>query len=242
MASVQLQLRRESLLRLDPDLGAELDEAKRLLAERAVEVQVLPLERGDWAPPRRAPELGHLGYLIISGVMLRELYVAAHRSLEVLNSGDLVIPWQEDAASFVEARWTVLERARVAVLDRAAAERLGRFPGLVSVVTRRVMYRSRALAVYAAVAGMTGLEDRVLVLLWQLAERWGVRTEEGVRMPLRLTNRMLADLVGARRPSVSVTLSRLSDQGRVKRDPSGGWLLLGDAPSPREPPSVRPGE
>ncbi len=240
MASVQL--RGESLLRLDPDLGAELDQDTRLLAERAIEVGVLTLERGDWAPPRRAPEPGHLGYLIISGVMLRELYVAAHRSLEVLNSGDLVIPWQEDAASFAEARWTVLERARVAVLDREAAERLGRFPGLVSVVARRVVNRSRALAVYAAVAGMTGLEDRILVLLWQLAERWGVRTGEGVRMPLRLNNRMLADLVGARRPSVSVTLSRLGDQGRVKRDPAGGWLLLGDAPSRPEPPSVRPGD
>ncbi len=205
-------------------------------------MEVLTVQCGEWVPPRRSPQRGHLGFLITGGIILRELYVARGKSLEVLNHGDLLIPWQEDAASFVEARWSVLERVDLAVLDRDAAVALCRFPGLVSVVAQRAMNRSRALAVYAAIAGMTGLEDRVLVLLWQLAERWGLRTEEGVRMPLRLTNRMLADLVGARRPSVSVTLGRLSDQGRVKRDPSGGWLLLGDAPKPREPPSVRPGE
>ena len=66
--------------------------------------------------------------------------------------------------------------------------------------------------------------------LWHLAGRWGRVRTDGVMLSLRLTHDVLADLVAARRPTVTSALSLLGDQGLV--DPfDGGWLLRGTAPA-----------
>jgi hypothetical protein len=36
---------------------------------------------------------------------------------------------------------------------------------------------------------------------------------------------MIGQLVGAQRPTVSLALRRLADDGSVTRTPDGGWLL-----------------
>ena len=71
------------------------------------------------------------------------------------------------------------------------------------------------------------MDDRLLVLLWAMAERWGRVAPQGVRLPLRLPHRTLATLVGARRPSVTTALSGLAREGLVERT-QDGWLLHGD--------------
>ena len=58
-----------------------------------------------------------------------------------------------------------------------------------------------------------------------LGERWRKVTPEGVRLDLRLTHALIALLVGARRPTVTATLSTLQHKGIVKRDAGGSWLL-----------------
>jgi CRP-like cAMP-binding protein len=68
------------------------------------------------------------------------------------------------------------------------------------------------------------------MLLWQLAGRWGRVTGEGVRLPLPLSHGTLAELVAARRPSVTTALGRLVAEG-VVRDERGGWLLQGERPA-----------
>jgi CRP-like cAMP-binding protein len=47
-----------------------------------------------------------------------------------------------------------------------------------------------------------------------------------VRLELPLTHELLAHLSGARRPSVSSALARLTADGRVRRE-RGGWVLAG---------------
>ena len=71
------------------------------------------------------------------------------------------------------------------------------------------------------------MDERLLVLMWSLAERWGRVGPDGVRLPLALPHRTLATLVGARRPSVTTALSGLARDGLVERTPDG-WLLHGD--------------
>ena len=68
-----------------------------------------------------------------------------------------------------------------------------------------------------------------MALFWHLAERWGRMTAEGVVMPLTLSHRLLGELVGARRPTVSAALGELAHEGRLVRRRSGDWLLV-DAP------------
>jgi hypothetical protein len=67
-------------------------------------------------------------------------------------------------------------------------------------------------------------------LFWHLAERWGRVSGDGVIVPLALTHRILGQLVGARRPTVSTALSELAEREELTRRPDGSWLLRGDPP------------
>ena len=70
---------------------------------------------------------------------------------------------------------------------------------------------------------------RLLMLFWHLADRWGRVGVEGVILPLSLTHSVLADLVAARRPTVTSALSELARDGLMR--PYGeGWLLSGEPP------------
>jgi hypothetical protein len=67
------------------------------------------------------------------------------------------------------------------------------------------------------------------MLFWHLAERWGRVRPEGVILPLGLTHSVLADLVAARRPTVTTSLTELARQQLVT-PAVGGWLLCGEPP------------
>jgi CRP/FNR family cyclic AMP-dependent transcriptional regulator len=51
-----------------------------------------------------------------------------------------------------------------------------------------------------------------------------------VIVALALSHRLLGQLVGARRPTVSGGLSELAARGALVRRPDGSWLLRGDSP------------
>lgn len=219
---------RASLLDLDPSLAAALPEEQRELARARLLVTTRRLEEGAWEPQRASPP-GHLGFLLVAGMVGRELEVGRGQGLELLLPGDLLRPAQEDSSSFAIACWRVLQTAELAELDPSLAVRLGRFPHLVEALVARVMQRSRSLAAYAAIASVRGLDERLLTLFWHLAERHGSFTADGVVLPLPLTHQTLAELIGARRPSVSVSLGRLARQGRAVRV-EAGWLLERELP------------
>jgi CRP/FNR family transcriptional regulator, cyclic AMP receptor protein len=68
------------------------------------------------------------------------------------------------------------------------------------------------------------------MLFWELADRWGTVHRDGVRLPLRLTHAVLADLVAAQRQTVSKALGDLAARGSVawKGD---AWVLRGSPPA-----------
>jgi len=82
------------------------------------------------------------------------------------------------------------------------------------------------------------LDDRLLLALWALAERWGRVTPGGVLVPMELTHSALARLVGARRPSVTSAIGDLGAAGLLERTEEG-WLLLGDPAHLVEPVTDR---
>ena len=53
-------------------------------------------------------------------------------------------------------------------------------------------------------------------------------TSDGVAIPLTLSHRMLGQLVGARRPTVSTAIGELAERGELVRRADGTWLLKGD--------------
>jgi hypothetical protein len=221
--------RRARLLDLDPDLANRLKPETAELARRSIIVELDRLEPGPWTPDRRQPEGIHFGLMIVDGLMIRELSVAGSRSLELLNSGDILRPWQEDAASFADARWQCLTAVTIVALGPPAAHSICRSPPLVSALVERALHRSRSLAVQAAIESTVGLENRLLLFFWHIAERWGTRGPDGIEVRLDLTHEMISLLVGARRPSVSAALNALAREGRIVRH-DGTWVIRGEPP------------
>jgi CRP-like cAMP-binding protein len=190
----------------------------------------LKLQRGPWQPAS-APRDAQLGYLVLDGLLGRRVVVPERgRSLELLGRGDLFSPWQEDSPSFSRIAWTVIEPSWIAALDESFMAQIRQFPELMEALTERALRRSRRIAVSAAIANTVGVEERLLLLLWQLTELWGRKAQGGAVLPYRLSHQTLADLVGARRPTVTLALGGLSDRGLLERGPGGEWILTGSPP------------
>jgi CRP/FNR family cyclic AMP-dependent transcriptional regulator len=222
------------LLEADPDLGALLSDARRSEAERDLVVRTHRLPVGPWDVSRLAgASADHIGLLILDGVLARELLVADQISAELLGPGDVVRPWQGASRSAllpVDAVWSVLSTVTVAVLDRRFAAEAARFPEITAALFDRLGERSLRLATTQAISQLTRVDRRLKALFWHLAERWGRVAGDGVVVPLALTHRILGQLVGARRPTVSTALSELSDRKELVRRSDGSWLLRGDPP------------
>jgi hypothetical protein len=220
------------LLDLDPGLAEDLTPALREQVRGWLVVRVLSLPRGPW-PASIDREPGLMGFLLLDGVITRNVSLGKIAYPELLGRGDLLRPWQADADGRlgpVQVTWNVLEPCRVAVLDRRFAGIVGRWPEIVDQLLGRALHRALELDFNMAIAQLPLLELRLLALLWHLADRWGRPVEDGVLVPVRLTHSLLAALVLGRRPSVSTTLTDLSQRGLVSRT-EDGWLLLGEPPT-----------
>jgi CRP/FNR family transcriptional regulator, cyclic AMP receptor protein len=222
------------VLEVDPDLGEALDPEHEALARAAAVARVAVLEPGEWRGDEEYPEAaGHLGLLILDGLLARTVEVGSRSCVELLGPGDLLRPWVTAATISsvpIDSHWTVVERTRVAVLDRRFATTMARFPEITGAILDRVMVRSRWLAFYLAVVQLKLVEERLLVVLWHFADRWGRVRPDGVVVRLPVTQALLGGVVGARRPSVTTALSGLRRAGQVERLPSGDWLLHGGPP------------
>jgi CRP-like cAMP-binding protein len=213
------------LLRLDAGLAAVIPDAEKSQAEAALMVPIVSVPRGPWAAPAVAPGPAESGLLVISGQLMRRVEIGAGRSVELVGQGDLLRPWQEDASSFSASSWEVLGGARLAVLDADFTRAAARWPELQVELLARALRRARFLASEAAVANSVGVDQRVLTLLWHLAEKWGRVDSGAVIVTIKLTHEMLADLIGARRPTVSTALKRLRAEGAIERLGDGCWAL-----------------
>ncbi|HWI20996.1 MAG TPA: Crp/Fnr family transcriptional regulator [Baekduia sp.] len=222
-----------SIIDIDPELSAGLDDESLALARRHLAAQPVllptgpfefPAPNGDQAPPA-------LGLYLIDGLIARDVELAGRSTTELLGAGDVIRPW-DDGFSIDglpgTVGWWVIEPARVVLLDRRFAAVAGRWPHILDAIVQRTMRRSRALSVQRAIAQVPRVDTRVMVLMWLLAERWGKVGTEGVRLPLALTHETIAKLVGARRPSVTTALGVLARKKLVERIPDG-WLLHGDS-------------
>jgi CRP/FNR family cyclic AMP-dependent transcriptional regulator len=218
------------LLVEDAELAEALAPALRQRLERELIARLLRVPPGPWRAPPPADEQA-LGLLVLSGVLVARTEVDGRFSVELVGDGDLLCPWREAGIDGLcaGAQWIVLTPTRLALLDGALAAQLGRHPALAAALLERALRRARHLAANMAIVHQPRVEQRLLLVLWQLAGRWGRVRRDGVLVPVRLTHALLAELVAARRPTVSGALSALSRQGLV-RQLDDGWLLLGAPP------------
>jgi CRP/FNR family transcriptional regulator, cyclic AMP receptor protein len=223
-----------SIVDADADLADLLDPADRARARRETLTRERRLPTGAWdAVTSFDLNKHHHGFLIIDGLISREVEVLGRRCIELIGAGDVIRPWEwEDGGSHVSAEvgWAILEPTRLAVLDHGLVVRMGPWPDLGLELFARGTRRAHHLAVALAISHHQRVDDRLLLTLWHLAERWGRVTADGVTVPLPLGHQRVADLVGATRPSVTTALGELGREGAVSRRDDGTWLLHGAPP------------
>jgi hypothetical protein len=219
---------RRNLLDLDLDLADEFDvrvraHARRAIVAAAFDVGVGELDSSDWTPAR-----ADLGVLILDGVVAVGARVCDRYATELVGAGDVLqrCAGEDTDPLGCDVDWRVLVPAHLAVLDAAFAERVRPWPELSRALIGRSARRIRSLQMQRAIASQPRLEVRLVLLLWQLAARWGKVEPGGVRLPLPLTHRLLGTLIGAERPSVSHAISRLAHAG-VLASGTDAWHLYG---------------
>lgn len=220
------------ILRDDLELGEAVTEGRRAEAIEACVARVARIPRGRWSIDALAPSPGGIGLLVLEGLLLRRVGVDGRFGAELLGEGDLLQPWrgEQTIRSLAQTTaWRVLRPARLAVLDGRGAACLAVYPELTGRLVGRALERSRNLAVNMAIVHHPRVGLRLRMLLWHLADRWGRVRTEGVILPLALTHTLLANLVAARRPTVTSALAELAGQKLVS-PAKGGWLLTGEPP------------
>jgi CRP-like cAMP-binding protein len=223
------------VLDADPGLAGalprlELDRARALAVAR-----VLHFSRG--IHPRllgSGTARGHLGLLVLDGLIARHLCFGEIAAPELLGPGDLLRPWVRTttAGELTEVRWQMLTEVRVASLSQEFAARIAPWPELAAALLDRIAQRADSQVLLAALRQARRVDTRVLLALWYLSGRWGEPEGSGRRLSIRrLTGETLARMVGGRRQSVSTALGQLADRGAIRRNHDGTLTIL--AP-PRE--------
>jgi CRP-like cAMP-binding protein len=223
---------RSIVLDEDSDLAELVSNAQLQTARQASLAGVVDLPSGSWdarVESDRARE--GFGLLVLGGVLVRRVGFGGRFGAELLADGDLLRPWEYDGDESIgfETTWRVLVTSRLAVLDALWSERMARYTRVGPALAGRALARSRRLAAMMAIAQQPRLDERLWMLFWELADRHGRVHPDGVYLELPLTHEVLSHLVAARRPSVSGALTKLADQGRVRRE-GRRWVLTGDPP------------
>ncbi|MGB2711785.1 MAG: helix-turn-helix domain-containing protein [Conexibacter sp.] len=218
---------------LDHDAGlrSALPESDRSRARQHAVAALMELPGGSWEPGAAAPPDAELGLLVLQGLLIRDVQVPEARCGELLGPGALLRPWDDSAADAPmqhEVGWQVVEPARLAVLDRHFVRVAAHWPALVTALVARATERAHGLATMMSIHSLKRVDTRLLAFFWHLADRYGKVTADGVLVPVALTHRQLALLIGAQRPSVTSGLGILADRDLLHRDARGQWLLTGE--------------
>jgi CRP/FNR family transcriptional regulator, cyclic AMP receptor protein len=234
-------------LREDPVLAEGLPAGRRDRAEEACIARRLTVKRGHWSGQPGGDLSDGIGLLVLEGLLLRRIGVAGRFGAELLGAGDLLRP--ADAGEVERmlrqaTAWRTLELAQLAVLDGSVTKHLVRYPEVIERLVARTIERSRRLVLNMAIVHHPRVDVRLHMTFWHLADRWGRVDGDRILLPVRLTHNVLADLIAARRPTVSTALSDLARRGVLRRV-ENGWLLASEpsgallsAPTPAGRPTT----
>ena len=224
-------------------LDAKLDLARHLppdeLAElAAVTLPVIELGQGPLELDVLLATHNAFAAGVLDGMVVHALQIGQQSGIQLLGPGDLLIqngavrpPWL-DSVEFRSVGPT-----RLALLGDGFLGVTRRAPRVTSALYQCVGEQMQRVTGQLVICQLPRVDQRVLAILWLLAESWGQVTAGGVRLPLALTHETLGAMIGARRPTVTLALRKLSQEGSIVHQGSG-WLLLEPPPEPAAAPKV----
>ena len=166
-----------------------------------------------------------LGFLVISGTLTMNVRLSGRVCTRLIDERELVLldGVESDPIPAVWG-WEVLEAAHVAILDSRLLVIGRRWPSLMGAILKRAADQTRHLFLQKAISQLPRVEQRLLALLWSIADRRGVVRADGVWVRMSATHEALARMIGAQRPTVSLGLAHLSEAGLLRSE-DDGWLL-----------------
>jgi CRP/FNR family transcriptional regulator, cyclic AMP receptor protein len=226
-----------SLVDADPELFENLDGGAFEQARRVAVAEVRTLKPGLCDLALDSSSRPPFGLLILDGVLMRQVEIAGGSCGELVGPGDVLRPWLDcgDSSTLpTRAVWRALVQSSVAVLDDDFTHAVRLWPQVPAALMDRLLMRTRWLEFQLTICRRKPVAERLHVMLWQFAYRWGTVTPDGVALPVPLTHQLLADVVGAERPTVTSALGSLQKDGLIQRIFGGGprWLLVGEPPAP----------
>ncbi len=216
---------RVRLLEVEPEFGRFLSDEERGEA-RALTLPVVRVAKDQ-------PEVGGalatrhaFGALVLDGMLLQRMRVGGQEAMRLIGSGEVLGVDASRTTSLLEqSGWRAVADSRLIVLGHDFLLAARRWPGLFAGVHARSAEQTERVNAHLVICQLPRVADRLLGIMWLLAETWGRVTPAGVTLPLVLTHEALGSLIGARRPTVSLAIAELVERGAVVRQ-SEGWLLL----------------
>jgi CRP/FNR family transcriptional regulator, cyclic AMP receptor protein len=165
--------------------------------------------------------------LLLRGALTHQTRAASGRMIAFLASGDVLMPFLPDPLELSgSVSVAATEEVLLAALDQRFIQAAAIWPKLMIIIQRRVCEQHNRLALHGAICQLPHIEQRLVALMWHLADRFGKVTAEGIVITRPLNHQTLADLSGARRPTVTLALKALRERDHLRRRPDGTWLLL----------------
>ena len=213
-----------SLLEVEPDLADVLSDEQRAEARR-LQLPVAAVDKGgDVAALLEQP--GAFGAIVLEGMLIQALQISEDPTLRLIGPGSFVPPAHaERSMPVVGARLFVPVPTRLVLLGEQLLIAARRWPWIVSSLHARMLEHSERLATQLAICQLPRVEDRLMAMMWLLADFWGRVTPAGTRLRISLSHEVLGGLVGARRPTVTLALSKLAEQGSLIRH-GDEWLIV----------------
>ena len=225
---------RVRVLEAAPELGEGLTPEEFAAALPAVAVPAFDLEPGSWSPDALHEASISRGSvvanLVVDGLLALDLKLGRQASTHLYGPGDVLRVKAPDFSSLpLTVAFTVHMPTRIALLDDTFLAATQRWPRMTECLVKRATDQILHLTVDQAISQLPRVEDRLLALMWRLADRWGRRRGDDVVVSLAITHDALGRLIGARRPTVSLGLTTLRERGALHVDERGDWILAADS-------------
>lgn len=231
-----------------PILDARLELSRHLTTDEREELgnfslPVVTVEPGPVDVGRLLAQRSAFGATVLDGIVMSSQRIGEQTGIQLLGPGDLLVPVDDLLPGWLaDVDLRVPASVRLALLGNELLAAAVRWPRIVQGLYGCLGDQLRRLNAQLVICQIPRVEERVLAMLWLLAESFGQVTSAGVRLPLPLTHETLGALVGARRPTITLALRKLSQQGSILHQDTG-WLLLELPPEPEGAvPSILPPE
>lgn len=211
-----------------PEIIASVAAEDRLRAERTLIVPLVSARDADLADVISTQIPGAFDFLILDGVVLKETALARRSALELLGRGDLLAPPltpTRQLESRAVSRYLAHGPVSLAALEDHVRQAAQRWPAIADFLHDRLARQTHHASMHLAMLHLPRIEDRLIALFSDLAERFGHMATDGILIDLPLTHELIGGLVASRRPTVTLALQQLASTGVIARLEGDRWKL-----------------